>query len=92
MLCVTKNQFYFFFVFQKYVNWTTKWPKFFKLSFQKDTCLFWLRFFLMNGRPWLTLKSWENWIEDKMRVHSYVNMQHGSVNFQTLKLVFCMYK
>ena len=38
---MTKNQVYFFFVFQNYVDWTLS-DRSFELSFQKDTCLFWL--------------------------------------------------
>ena len=65
--CVTKNQFYFFFLFQKYVTELLN-DRSFKLSFQKDIYFDWG---LPNeGRPLLTLKSWENWIEDKLRVHS----------------------
>ena len=38
----TKNQFYFFFVFQTYVTEPLS-DRSFKPSFQKDTCLFWLK-------------------------------------------------
>ena len=58
----------------------------------------------MVWAPLLTLKSWESWIKDEMtsktryitkamHVHmpKFIIMQARVLNFQTYKLVFCMY-
>ena len=47
---MTKNQLLFFFVFQNFVTEPLS-DRRFKPSFQKDTCLFRLYFFLINGPP-----------------------------------------